>query len=50
MLVKGQKAKTKGGISQNIATEERAGKRPDVAIAIAYSEAKEKKSKKGKKK
>jgi hypothetical protein len=38
-LVKGNKAKTKEGIGENIAIERRAGKPEGQAIAIAYSEA-----------
>lgn len=43
-LVKGKKAKTKEGFSANIKTELAAGKPKNQAIAIAYSQAKEKKS------
>ena len=39
MLVKGKKAKTKKGISQNIRTEMKAGRPQNQAIAIALSEA-----------
>jgi len=51
-LVKGAKAKTKKGFSENIKREMDAGKPQKQAIAIAYSEAGEGKSKrkKGKKK
>ena len=49
-MVKGKKAKTKGGISENIGIEMNAGKPKKQAIAIAYSEAGESKKKKGKKK
>ena len=38
-LVKGKKAKTKEGISENISRERHAGKPEDQAIAIAMSEA-----------
>lgn len=48
-LVKGKKAKTKKGFSENIKREMEAGKPQKQAVAIAYSEAGEKK-KKGKKK
>jgi hypothetical protein len=34
-----KKGKSRAVISSNIATERNAGKRPDVAAAIAYSEA-----------
>lgn len=47
-LVKGEKAKTKEGISENIRREREAGKKPSQAAAIAYSVARESK-KKGKK-
>jgi hypothetical protein len=50
-LVKGKAAKSKKGFSTNIKREMEAGKPQNQAVAIAYSEAKEKKSKpKGKKK
>ena len=49
MLVKGKKAKTKKGISQNIRTEMKAGRPQNQALAIALSEA-GKSRKKGKKK
>jgi hypothetical protein len=49
-LVKGKKAKTKKGFSENIKREVEAGKPQKQAVAIAYSEAGEaKKKKKGKK-
>jgi hypothetical protein len=48
-LVKGAKAKTKEGISENIRREVKAGKPVKQAAAIAYSEAKQSKPK-GKKK
>ena len=38
-LIKGKKAKTKKGISQNIRTEMHAGKSQNQSIAIAMSEA-----------
>lgn len=47
-LVKGQKAKTKKGISENIKRERAAGKPMNQAIAIAFSEAKQIKRKKKK--
>jgi len=43
-LVKGAKAKTKKGFSENVKREIYAGKPKKQAIAIAYSEAKGKKS------
>jgi hypothetical protein len=50
-LAKGAKAKTKAGFAKNIKTEMKAGKKQSQAVAIAYSEAGEKKRKsKGKKK
>jgi hypothetical protein len=45
-LVKGKKAKTKKGFSENVKREMEAGKPQKQAVAIAYSEAKEKKKKK----
>ena len=49
-LVKGEKAKTKKGFSSNVAAEISAGKPKNQALAIAFSEAGEKKKpKKGKK-
>lgn len=45
-LVKGKAAKTKKGFSENIKREMAAGKPQKQAVAIAYSEAKEKKRKK----
>lgn len=45
-LVKGKKAKTKEGISENIKREMHAGKPQKQAIAIAYSVAKKSKKKK----
>jgi hypothetical protein len=38
-LVKGPKAKTKAGISENIAIERKSGKPESQSIAIAMSEA-----------
>ena len=46
-LVKGSKAKTRAGFSENIKREMDAGKPQKQAVAIAYSEARE--SKKNKK-
>jgi hypothetical protein len=50
-LVKGEKAKTKKGFSENVRREREAGKPIKQSVAIAYSEAraskKPKKSKKG---
>lgn len=51
-LVKGPKAKTRKGFSENVKREIEAGKPQKQAVAIAYSEArgsKKKKVKKGKK-
>lgn len=48
-LVKGMKAKTKAGFSKNVSTEMKAGKPQKQAVAIAYSEAGEKKKPKKKK-
>jgi len=45
-LVKGKKAKTKKGFSENIKREMEAGKPQKQAVAIAYSEAREGKKKK----
>ena len=45
-LVKGKPAKTKKGMSTNIKRERAAGKPEKQSIAIAYSQAKEKKRKK----
>lgn len=47
-LVKGKEAKTKKGFSENIKREMAAGKPQNQAVAIAYSEAKEKKKRKKK--
>lgn len=49
-LVKGKAAKTKEGFSTNIKREMEAGKKQSQAVAIAYSEAGEKKNKKKKSK
>lgn len=48
-LVKGSKAKSKKGFSENVKREMEAGKPQKQAVAIAYSEA-GKSKKKGKKK
>jgi hypothetical protein len=48
-LVKGKKAKTRKGFSTNVKREMEAGKSQKQSVAIAYSEAGDKK-KKGKKK
>jgi hypothetical protein len=45
-LVKGKKAKTKKGFSENVKREMEAGKPQKQAVAIAYSEAGEKKRRK----
>jgi hypothetical protein len=45
-LVKGEKAKTKKGFSENVRREMHAGKPQKQAVAIAYSEAGEHKKKK----
>ena len=47
-LVKGKKAKTKKGFGENVKREMEAGKPQRQAVAIAYSEAGEKKKKKKK--
>jgi len=47
-LIKGEAAKTKKGFSTNVKREMEAGKPQKQAVAIAYSEAGEKKKKKGK--
>lgn len=47
-LLKGKKAKTKKGISENIKREVAAGKDIKQAVAIAYSEAGKPKKKKKK--
>jgi hypothetical protein len=44
-LVKGKKAKTRKGFSENVKREMEAGKPQKQAVAIAYSEAKGKKKK-----
>jgi hypothetical protein len=44
-LVKGKKAKTRKGFSENVKREMDAGKPQKQAVAIAYSEAKGKKAK-----
>jgi hypothetical protein len=45
-LIKGNKAKTRAGFSENIKREMDAGKPQKQAVAIAYSEAGEKRKKK----
>ena len=45
-LVKGAKAKTRKGFSENVKREIEAGKPQKQAVAIAYSEAKGKKKRK----
>ena len=47
-LVKGAKAKTRKGFSENVRREVDAGKPQKQAVAIAYSEARRSKKKKGK--
>ena len=47
-LVKGKKAKTRKGFGENVKREMEAGKPQKQAVAIAYSEAGEKKKKKKK--
>lgn len=47
-LIKGAKAKTKSGFSQNIKREIAAGKPQKQAVAIAYSEARQSGKKKKK--
>ena len=49
-LVKGMKAKTKKGFGENIKREMKEGKSQAQSVAIAYSEAGEKKKKAKKKK
>ena len=44
-LVKGEKAKTRSGFSENVRREVHAGKPVKQAVAIAYSEAGESKNK-----
>lgn len=45
-LIKGKKAKTKEGISENIRRERKSGRAMERAIAIAFSEAGKNKKKK----
>ncbi len=45
-LVKGAKAKTRKGFSENVKREMEAGKKQSQAVAIAYSEARGNKRKK----
>lgn len=47
-LIKGKKAKTQKGFSENVKRETAAGKKQSQAVAIAYSEAGEKRKKKKK--
>jgi len=47
-LVKGKKAKTKKGFSENVKREMEAGKPQKQAVAIAYSEAREDKKRRKK--
>ena len=47
-LVKGKKAKTRKGFSDNVKREMEAGKPQKQAVAIAYSEAREGKKRKKK--
>ena len=47
-LIKGKKAKTKKGFSENVKREMQAGKTQKQAVAIAYSEAREGKNRKKK--
>ena len=49
-LVKGSKARTKEGFSENVRREKNEGKSTKQSLAIAYSEAGEKKKKKKAKK
>jgi len=50
-LVKGKKASTRKGFSENVKREMEAGKPQKQSVAIAYSEAREaRRGKKGKKK
>lgn len=48
-LVKGKKAKSRKGFSENVKREMEAGKPQKQAVAIAYSEARKGKKKKEKK-
>lgn len=45
-LIKGKKAKTKKGFSENVKREIEAGKNQKTALAIAYSVARQNKKKK----
>lgn len=45
-LIKGEKAKTRAGFSENIKREMNAGKKQSQAVAIAYSMAGEKRKRK----
>lgn len=44
-LVKGKKAKSRAGFSENVKREMNAGKKQSQAVAIAYSEARKSKKK-----
>ena len=48
-LVKGEKAKTKKGFSENVKREMQSGKSQKQSVAIAFSEAGEKKKKRKRK-
>lgn len=48
-LLKGKKAKSKKGFSENVKSEIKAGKPQKQAVAIAYKEARSNKSKAGNK-
>lgn len=45
-LVKGKKARTRKGFSENVKRERKEGKKMDQSVAIAYSEARRSKKKK----
>ncbi len=45
-LIKGKKASTRKGFSENVKKEMKSGKKQSQAVAIAYSEAREGKKKK----
>lgn len=46
-LVKGAKARTRKGFAENIKRERKEGKKLDQSVAIAYSEARRSRKKKG---
>lgn len=46
-LVKGAKARTRKGFAENVKRERKEGKKLDQSVAIAYSEARRGKKKKG---